>query len=327
MSSGSRTAVKRSGASTSRSHARSCSRRSPATTASRSRARPDRPHTGGPSPRRRCRSSARAVDAARVLRSSRPKRGREHPNGLIALEADEEIEVMNAGGFGVDRPTEGGTTDPNFSPDWSPDGTELVFAGASEGYALYLMDTDGTGTVPLVDRTRRRGRPIVVARWGSDRIRLRRPRRDRLPIERRGGERRWQRMDGTRDAAEPQRVSANLVAGRTSHRVHRVQRERSPAVRDERRRHGALRDHRRAAECHPGTDVLDAGRAKDRVLGIGIRRRGAPVDATRRDRHPRIRRAVPALARYRRRPDARLVAGRSVDRVGGCPGVQVPDRD
>ncbi len=74
------------------------------------------------------------------------------PNGLIALEADEEIEVMNAGGFGVDRPTEGGTTDPNFSPDWSPDGTELVFAGAAEGYALYLMDTDGTGTVPLVDR-------------------------------------------------------------------------------------------------------------------------------------------------------------------------------
>ena len=74
------------------------------------------------------------------------------PNGLIALEADEEIAVMNAGGFGVDLPTEGGTTDPNFSPDWSSDGTELVFAGAAGGYALYLMDPDGTGTVPLVDR-------------------------------------------------------------------------------------------------------------------------------------------------------------------------------
>jgi TolB protein len=43
-------------------------------------------------------------------------------------------------------------TSPNSWPDWSPDGSQLVYAGAgSEGFDLYLMEGDGSDITQITD--------------------------------------------------------------------------------------------------------------------------------------------------------------------------------
>ena len=66
------------------------------------------------------------------------------PEGVIALEQGGEIELVSAGGALVGSTTQT-DTNPNSWPDWSPDGSRIVFAGAGQdGYDLYVMNADGT---------------------------------------------------------------------------------------------------------------------------------------------------------------------------------------
>ena len=80
---------------------------------------------------------------------------------------------MDAGGFVVKKSHHRRrTTSPEQSgPIWSPDGSRIVFAGASEeGFDLYVMNADGTD-IDQADRPPRRRDPTgVVAGRGPDRV-------------------------------------------------------------------------------------------------------------------------------------------------------------
>jgi DNA-binding SARP family transcriptional activator/Tol biopolymer transport system component/tRNA A-37 threonylcarbamoyl transferase component Bud32 len=74
------------------------------------------------------------------------------PSGLIAFESGSDIALMDAGGFVIKKLTTGTTTRPNISPVWSPGGSRIAFAGASEeGFDLYVMNADGSDITRLTD--------------------------------------------------------------------------------------------------------------------------------------------------------------------------------
>jgi DNA-binding SARP family transcriptional activator/tRNA A-37 threonylcarbamoyl transferase component Bud32/WD40 repeat protein len=90
------------------------------------------------------------------------------PEGLFAFEVDDEIALMDPGAFRVQPLSDEIATHPNFSPEWSPDGTKIVFAGAAEDYDLYLMNADGTGVTRLTDMAGDESQPA----WAPDGSRI-----------------------------------------------------------------------------------------------------------------------------------------------------------
>jgi Tol biopolymer transport system component len=63
-----------------------------------------------------------------------------------------EIYVMDTSGKGITRLTDESTTD--GSPNWSPDGTKIVFHSKRSGeFNLYIMNADGSGLFRLTDHS------------------------------------------------------------------------------------------------------------------------------------------------------------------------------
>jgi serine/threonine protein kinase/DNA-binding SARP family transcriptional activator/Tol biopolymer transport system component len=64
------------------------------------------------------------------------------PDGVLAIEDGGQIELVNMAGSVVGSTTET-ETNPNTWPDWSPDGSKIVYSGAGHDFDLYVMSADG----------------------------------------------------------------------------------------------------------------------------------------------------------------------------------------
>ena len=74
------------------------------------------------------------------------------PAGQLVVEAGDDLIVTDAAGEILTSLTDEAETIPNSWPDWSSDGSEVVFSGAdAEGFDLYLVNGDGTGLTRLTD--------------------------------------------------------------------------------------------------------------------------------------------------------------------------------
>ena len=74
------------------------------------------------------------------------------PSGKIALEQQGEIALMDPGGFGHEQIAPD-TETRRKDPDWSPDGSRIVFASsrAQQGDDLFVMRADGSDLTQLTD--------------------------------------------------------------------------------------------------------------------------------------------------------------------------------
>jgi Tol biopolymer transport system component len=74
-----------------------------------------------------------------------------------------EIYIVNADGTDLHKLTDDAVSD--SAPDWSPDGSQIVFASARDGdYEIYVMDADGRNIRPLTDDPASDGSPA----WSPD---------------------------------------------------------------------------------------------------------------------------------------------------------------
>jgi serine/threonine-protein kinase len=71
------------------------------------------------------------------------------PPGLLVVESTNLIATLRPGGYDLNELVDTGTR-PNITPDWSPDGERIVYAGAQDDLDLYVMDADGGGNHPLI---------------------------------------------------------------------------------------------------------------------------------------------------------------------------------
>jgi hypothetical protein len=72
------------------------------------------------------------------------------PQGVIAMSQAGTISVADPGGFVTDEVVGRDQSNPNEDPDWSPDGSSIVFAGADQGgLDLFSVDSSGGGRVRL----------------------------------------------------------------------------------------------------------------------------------------------------------------------------------
>jgi serine/threonine protein kinase len=65
------------------------------------------------------------------------------PDGVLAVEDGGQIDLVNMAGSVVGSTTET-ETNPNTWPDWSPDGSKIVYSGAGHDFDLYVMNADGS---------------------------------------------------------------------------------------------------------------------------------------------------------------------------------------
>jgi TolB protein len=73
---------------------------------------------------------------------------------------DDEIWTMKPDGSDKQQLTKNGKTTYDFVPDWSPDGTRLVYTRIVGGvYDLIVMNADGTNKVNITDDAKSQGRP------------------------------------------------------------------------------------------------------------------------------------------------------------------------
>ncbi len=74
------------------------------------------------------------------------------PDGVIAVEQGGSIEFVDLAGDLVGSTTQP-LTNPNSWPDWSPDGSRIVYAGVgTEGFDVYVMSADGTDVEQITDQ-------------------------------------------------------------------------------------------------------------------------------------------------------------------------------
>jgi serine/threonine protein kinase/Tol biopolymer transport system component len=73
------------------------------------------------------------------------------PTGTIAFEQEGQVTLIQPGGAGAEQLATELPTLPNKDPDWSPDGSKILFAGSLEDDDLFVMDADGSGITQLTD--------------------------------------------------------------------------------------------------------------------------------------------------------------------------------
>ena len=88
------------------------------------------------------------------------------PDGnKIAFSEAGDVYSINVNGSGKTNLTHLVSASVVTGPDWSPDGTQIVFASNHEGdYEIYRMQADGSNIIPLTDNTSEDMEP----RWSPD---------------------------------------------------------------------------------------------------------------------------------------------------------------
>ena len=119
--------------------------------------------TSGRRPRKGCRGNGSVAAPAQDRKTFPDRPWTRAPAGMIAIESGNDIALMESGGYVVQKLTNQTQTNPNVWADWSPDGSMIVFAGASEDFDLYVMNSDGGEVVQITRGRGGRDHPGLVS--------------------------------------------------------------------------------------------------------------------------------------------------------------------